>query len=366
MTRRIGSDLSLFLGKAGLERLAGQIRSNVAPPGPCFVEFHITNRCNASCYFCNQQTFRAGEDEIPVELFEKLLVEFRKSGLKFVRLSGGGEPTVHSGIARILDLLDKYEIAIARFDSNGIALSKELARKLIALKLGTLHISLQAPERQAWAAATGLRPGGFDAVMRNLSMFQDLNAARSVRVLATVAADRTTLGLLDEALRIEERLGIRVHMHPLNSHPYSGDFFQDLGGAVTRIAARPRNSGRSRQLEDLLRIPHPAVAPLPVRWPVCAAPWAGALVKPGGGLFLCCAWQAPFGDVLQEGVGPAWRGANFARFRSEMHRVFLGGASPSGPAGGQSRLLPASCFRACPIRASIFRHPAFDSSPSAT
>lgn len=360
------SDLCHFLGSVDLERIACNVRANITPPGPSYVEFHLTNRCNSSCYFCNQRQFRGTQDEIESGAFEALLSQFRDSGLKLVRLSGGGEPTIHSKIGRILDVLAKYDIAVARFDTNGIYFPRWLAEKLIALRLRTLHVSLQAPEPRSWARATGLPPSKFDAVLRNIAMFRTLDdGSPNVRVYISIALDEMTIGLVDHILEIEDHFGVEVDLHVLNSYVYTSDLLEKVDQSLGSLLNHPEGRGSERKMGKLARIRAQLQSNVQgpevshgrrnlADWPICVSPWAGALMKPDGALMPCCAGQVGFGNALQEGVQGAWHNAAFGQFRAEMHRVFLQHEEIC-----ESLLLPPSCFSDCPVRLSMFEHPAF-------
>src|SRR5262245_32044102 len=69
--------------------------------GPLYAELDLTDRCNVSCYFCNQQELRTRE-QIPLPKVIELIDEMAAAGLRSVRLSGGGDPLFHREILDVL------------------------------------------------------------------------------------------------------------------------------------------------------------------------------------------------------------------------------------------------------------------------
>lgn len=365
------TDLGWFLSKRDLDRLAQNVQFNNTPAGPCYLEFHITNRCNSCCYFCNQSLSRSDRKELPVAEFEKIVAECTSSGLKIVRLSGGGEPTVHKGILKILDILRKHNIALARFDTNGICLTPELSQKLIEHDLGTLHFSLQAPTSRSWARSTHLSSRGFDRVLNNMATFLEYDDKKKVRVYASIALDEFTIDLLSEAIQLGHEFGIAMHFHSITSYKYSAVFLQKLAKFIRLSemeSARPEFAEYIPTLQRIyaeidaqLNVSHNQIGLIPPQWSICAAPWVGAVIKPNGDLYQCCACQGPvLGNVLRDGMRHAWHGVTFERFRSEMHRVFVSQSKELWQKENSPNLVPPMCFQYCPVRKSMFCHPYFE------
>ena len=365
------SDLTEFLPKTDLERIAQNMKSNQAPSGPCYLEFHITNRCNSVCYFCNQRFLRKDNLELSLSQLKRILADCHRRGLKMVRLSGGGEPTVHPRILEILALLQKYEIRITRFDTNGILLNKKLSQKLVEHRLGILHLSLQAPTPDSWSKVTGLPANVFDKVMKNLAEFLEIDVNRDTQVYASIALDETTVRLVDEALELGDHFGIGISLHTINSHKYSERFHRNLKNVLKETQKKSGDPRSDALMANLLMAQAETnvaclVNPSPPKtfsnvWPICSAPWVGALVKPNGDLYQCCAYQVlVLGNLLRESMEKNWRNSNFERLRAEMHGIFLRKGEEETAEGLALQILPEVCFQNCPVRTSMFRHPHFD------
>src|SRR2546428_12292524 len=109
------------------------ICANAPTQGPVHAELDLTDRCNVACYFCNQQSLRTKE-QIPLPRLSDLIDEMAGNGLRSVRLSGGGDPLFHREILDVLDHLALRSVIVDNLTTNGVALTEEVGKRLIANK----------------------------------------------------------------------------------------------------------------------------------------------------------------------------------------------------------------------------------------
>jgi hypothetical protein len=79
-------------------------------PNRKFVEIDITYKCNLKCINCNRSCAQAPSDmEMPISMIEAFIRESLEKNLKWKRIRIlGGEPTLHSGIFDIIEVLRTY------------------------------------------------------------------------------------------------------------------------------------------------------------------------------------------------------------------------------------------------------------------
>jgi hypothetical protein len=79
-------------------------------PSRKFVEIDITYKCNLKCINCNRSCAQAPSDkEMPISMIEAFIRESLEKNLKWKRIRIlGGEPTLHSGIFDIIEVLRTY------------------------------------------------------------------------------------------------------------------------------------------------------------------------------------------------------------------------------------------------------------------
>src|SRR5687768_834348 len=143
------------------------IVANKPTRGPVHAELDLTDRCNVACYFCNQQDLRT-KDSIPLPKLTDLIDELAETGLKSVRLSGGGDPLFHRGVLEVMDHLASKHIVIDNLTTNGLALTKEVATRLVNGKAREVIFSLNAADAPDYARMMQVKPERFERVCENV------------------------------------------------------------------------------------------------------------------------------------------------------------------------------------------------------
>jgi len=116
--------------------------------------FYLTEGCNLQCRHCwIQPKFQSGATTYPsldFDLFRSIIEQAKPLGLSGVKLTGG-EPLIHPAIDQILDHVLEQELRLT-VETNGIALTSELAEKLKACKNTFVSVSVDGitPETHEW------------------------------------------------------------------------------------------------------------------------------------------------------------------------------------------------------------------------
>ncbi len=369
------SDLRHVLQPKDIQQISDDVRSNSIHHGPFYLEIHVTDRCNADCYFCNQRWLKSNSRELGLADFERILSRLIAGGLRAVRLSGGGEPTVHPRIADILDTVCKSGLVLARFDTNGIRLTPEISRRLIACRLQSLHISLQASMPESWAQMTRGRAADFQTVLQNTRRFLEIDQERKTYVYASFGIDEPTFNEVESMIRLCESLGIKFGIHDLNAHTYSERFYTIcLPSLKDQLAAvvSPENQfcfrfSKLRDLKCLVEnsILSPGHAPSGGAGPACLAPWAGILIRANGDVHLCCALSEKrhvLGNAFRQDLLELWQGSLLGRVRQEARSLYFSkpGETPEKPGAGDEPYLSQHYCRDCPVKRGMFSAPAVD------
>jgi MoaA/NifB/PqqE/SkfB family radical SAM enzyme len=120
---------------------------------PVSVELHISNLCNNRCYYCGQENNKDGA----MMSYDKIIeaIKFVKSiGAKSIYFSGGGEPTINSGLWRAM----LHARHMARLDvgliTNGINIS--MFEYEIVRSCNWVRISLDAADRETYKYIRGV------------------------------------------------------------------------------------------------------------------------------------------------------------------------------------------------------------------
>src|SRR5712692_5975168 len=152
------------------------IRSGSATRGPAHAEIDLTDRCNVACYFCNQQDVRTKE-QISYEHLEALIDELAGTGLKSVRLSGGGDPLAHRDVGRVMDRLHARGVVVDNLTTNAALMTREIAERLVRYEAREVSVSLNAADDADYARMMQVRPAVFHKVVANVRALARLRAS---------------------------------------------------------------------------------------------------------------------------------------------------------------------------------------------
>lgn len=154
--------------------LSYDFQSAVVPVFPFQVDVEVTNLCNLKCVTCAlgyEDGMKRKKGFMDFELFKKIADQLEGRYVK-VWLNGIGEPLMHKHIVEMTDYISariKYKTA---FTTNGILLTEDMSRKLLATNIHTIKISFDATDKDQYAR---IRIGGdFEKVVENTLRFLEL------------------------------------------------------------------------------------------------------------------------------------------------------------------------------------------------
>jgi len=138
---------------------------------PLDVAVTITDRCNASCLFCNYKPgSQNSKKRFSLEDIKKM--KWLKYVTKLGMGGGVGEPLMNREFLEIFRYLSsRYPHLILRIITNGIALNREICEEF-AGNLARIRISLNAATKTTWEKL--MRTRGFERVCRSVSELSEL------------------------------------------------------------------------------------------------------------------------------------------------------------------------------------------------
>ncbi len=114
----------------------------MSTPKKVYVE--TTTRCNLLCNKCIKQVENHGivEGDMPFKVFERIASEL--SAVEQLILNGIGEPLLHPDLEKMIKVARKTmpRKAVIGFQTNGLLMSAEKARRLVSAGLSTVCLSL--------------------------------------------------------------------------------------------------------------------------------------------------------------------------------------------------------------------------------
>lgn len=134
-------------------------------------------RCNYKCQGCYSASYERNDD-MPPEVFDRLLTEAEDIGSRFFILVGG-EPFIYKDL---LTVLKKHDQAFFQIYTNGYFIDKDVARKLVELGNVAPMISVNGPEE--FTDASRLK-GAYSHVMRAMDNLREAGCIFGFSTLAT-------------------------------------------------------------------------------------------------------------------------------------------------------------------------------------
>lgn len=344
-----------------------------ATRGPSHAELDLTDRCNVACYFCNQQDTRT-KQQVPIERALRLIDELADGGVRSVRLSGGGDPLFHKEILQILDHLAARGIVIDNLTTNGIAMSDEVAHRLVAGAAREVIFSLNAVDAADYHRMMQVKPALFEQVLGNIrNLVARRGAATRPQIVSQLLLDRHNVHRMVEMYDLAAGLGVDVAaFNVVLEIPLDRIDREELLRPEDREIARPlfreilrrdRERGilqvdfavpgwnemvaaEEREVGHSIQRPFPTAASFRDENGGCFFAWYTTVVTGNGDLHPCCLLlkpgRKPLGNILQSSFAEQWSGPGYTRMRQEMRQVLLEG-SVAGFDPGRFQVLDQAC-----------------------
>lgn len=276
-------------------------------PTPFSVQIFPIYGCNLACAYCihsvptEQRGFVAGKAVLDDEIYRKCidgLMEFPHP-LKMLRFAGTGEPLLHPHIADMVAYAAERGVAdTIDIVTNGLALTEELSRALIAARLGRIRISIQGLDDAAYAHTR--RSGIFRTLVEQIRFFYEHRQSSKVyiKIIDCALKEGEEQTFLDTFGDISDFIAVE-HLIPAVSQID----YDSLGGTadVTQNGAA---------------VGHAAV---------CPQPFYMMQLNPDGMIVPCCSMETPYilGDLAKESMRSIWQGKKMELFRRaqlEFHK----------------------------------------------
>ncbi|MDA8188443.1 MAG: radical SAM protein, partial [Dehalococcoidales bacterium] len=167
-------------------------------PSPACIVISPTMRCNLRCLGCYAGNYTQADD-LPVEVFERVIQEARELGTKFFIITGG-EPLVYHPL---FDSIKKFDDCAFQFYTSGHLMNERIARRIVELGNVVPAISIEGFKEE-----TEFRrgEGGFDRVMRAMDILREARALFAFSV--TVTRHNTDVVISDEFIDLMIQKGV--------------------------------------------------------------------------------------------------------------------------------------------------------------
>ncbi|MDF2954694.1 radical SAM protein [Candidatus Alkanophaga liquidiphilum] len=299
---------------------------NRTPPPPLLVHLEVTKRCNLRCIHC---AIRADvldkSEELSIDEIESLIDSLSSLGTMYLSMSGG-EPFLRKDIFDLIKYGKSRGLGL-HISSNGTLITKGIAKRLNALGLDAITISLDAVTPEIHDEIRGVK-GVFEKAVSAIKNLIECKRHTQVGINAIV----TDLNFheLPELVDFAAELGVDgVRLQPWHAplgHPETEDLLSvkrerlgELKKALEEALQRARRNGIyinskayirgiSHFFEDAETLKIDCFA----GFFSCNVSWEG-MVYP-------CAFVPPVGSVKNERFEKIWRSERFKAVRDNIKR----------------------------------------------
>lgn len=274
-------------------------------------------KCNQKCRFC----YAAGQTyskvrELSTEEWKAAIDRMREAGIPMLTFTGG-EPTMRGDLCELIALAKWF---ITRLNTNGVALSEELAKQLCDAELDSVQITFYSSDAEIHNELVGGEHYG--QTLRGIE-----NALRAgLDVSVNTPLCRRNADYL-ATLRLLHRLGVRfvtasglicTGTAAQNHGEY--DLSPDELYAVIRDAKKfCDENGMEIDFTSPGLIAAERLEALGMRVPMCGAALSNMAVSPDGTVVPCQSWLdggAGLGNILTDRFASIWKSPLCRRLRS--------------------------------------------------
>lgn len=177
------------------------------------VYVEVTNKCNLTCSTCMRNVWDVEYGHMSDQVFERILSGFDGCAEKpEIFIGGYGEPLSHPRVLYLVKQAKEHGHRVSLI-TNGILLTKDVARKLIDLRLDMLWVSLDGASAECYA---DVRLGDMlPVVLKNLTYLRSMKYQQFGLSLwsgypklgIAFVAMRRNIHDLGEVIRLGSRLG---------------------------------------------------------------------------------------------------------------------------------------------------------------
>jgi MoaA/NifB/PqqE/SkfB family radical SAM enzyme len=317
-----------------------------------YAELHLTDKCNLNCYYCNQKLYRfGGYSELKTDVVLRTMEGMREIGLDGVRLSGGGEPSLHLAFDQIIQYLVSSDLTLWDLTTNGMALSFDVLRAMSQLRWLSATISIAASDEEQWMSITGGKKGDFKKVISNVREMVRLKKAASSKlpqIGLKFGIDKYTYRSLVEAYELACDLEVdSVLFTSYNAVEYERDVLESIDCIIDQlknIDAENRRSGRidhvRYSLGDLLlnKVLEEEIMTTAEKEgdkaatchddyvSDCFMPWYGTMIRASGEVKACCAGCdliEHLGNVNDTEIKDIWYGDAYRKLRIAFEKAIF-------------------------------------------
>lgn len=144
------------------------------------LRLRLTLRCNLKCKVCIQRTFKSEdvrpEKELEKKQLLKIINEAYGLGVRFIEISGNGEPLCKEGIIEIMEAIKKKSI-FGELTTNGTLFNHEGIKRLVDMGWDLIRFSIDGACEKTNDNLRGVN-GAFQLAKKNMEFLKEAKKSK--------------------------------------------------------------------------------------------------------------------------------------------------------------------------------------------
>lgn len=200
------NDIKNYIKSLGINNRNIDIVNNSYPESrlvaPLRVFLDFTYKCNLKCKHCFTESGLKRNDELTLEQKKNIIDQMISMGSYRISLAGG-EPLISDEFFLFVEYAREKGVDVS-FTTNGTLINNNIIEKLNKLKIKTLTISLEGPDRETNDYIRG--KGSFDTVINNIKLLRkNYNGTIALRMTLM----KCNIDKMEEYVKLAEEYGCK-------------------------------------------------------------------------------------------------------------------------------------------------------------
>lgn len=271
-------------------------KNHVAGEHPIHLDIEATTACNLRCTMCSRTELLATGafwkiENIPFDLYTRLVDEGVRRGLCSIKYNFLGEPLINKRLVEMIEYAKTSGVIDVMFNTNATLLDDEMSRCLINSGLDKLFFSFDSPYPEQF---NQIRAGAdFHDVLGKIRRFMEIRGEmRSISPFTRVSM-----------VRMKENKAVwddfQALFAPIVDAVAYVDYLDHLGTSDPERMVIPAGTRHAKFC--------------------CPQLWQRAFVHPDGVVTICCMdarRELQIGNVFAQSIHEIWQGGAYERLRA--------------------------------------------------
>lgn len=279
---------------------------------PLSAHLDLTYLCNEGCAHCYVE--QNGEGELPTGEVKGILEQLAAAGTLFLSVSGG-EPLLREDFFEVVEAARRLSFDV-KLKTNGLLIGPEEARRLRALRVHEVHVSIYSHRAEAHDGVTGVR-GSLERSLRAIRLMRELGQKVIVSHIVMRGAERDHSAV--KALAAE--LGAVFRIDPAITPRLNGDDSNlALNVGRNELVEIVRSPDYVTSVEEYCAPPQPTDAKT-LEGVGCSAGFTHCYIAPNGDVYPCVQFPLLCGNLRRQKFAELWRDSpQFKEVRATRNR----------------------------------------------